>query len=171
MLKEENPNIKKIRRLQHITHTEKVKLIYSKVRNNINPRRNESIQKVQVMDSKGNISEYSKPNEIATKVASYNTKHFNQAENTPMAQYGTSDITMQEYNKYSKNDQELIERFTRSMEQESDKVISPLLEEKDWMLKTWGKFKVYCETELNQFSRPAHWSRLSFKLKDKKTGT
>jgi hypothetical protein len=87
------------------------------------------------MDSKGNSTEYNDTKEIAAQVVLYNKQHFNQAQDTPMAFHGTKDNISKKYHKYPEKVQDLMKQFTKSMGQEAENVISPFVEEKDWIRK------------------------------------
>jgi hypothetical protein len=67
--------------MKMILQIENTKLIYKKIKGQIKRKRNQYINKIQVVQNDRTIIEYTKTEEMAISVARYNETHYNQEAN------------------------------------------------------------------------------------------
>ena len=133
-LEQENPkNQPKIGRLKHLLHVEKIKLAYRKIKKNLNQSKNQEITKIQELEPNGTIVEHKQLEEIGKAVARYNIQHYNQAKNTPLAQY-PEQIQLHKNLPSDKHQhmEDMITEFLTQIEAQASETLSGVIDPESW---------------------------------------
>jgi hypothetical protein len=117
--------------MKMILRIENTKLIYKKIKGQIKQKRNQDINKIQVLQNNGTIIEYTKTEEMAISVARYNETRYNQETNIPIAIHPeTNPEEEKQHNIHNMEMKQIKEDFMKSIETTNTEQIDYKIDDK-----------------------------------------